>query len=521
MFQGKACFKQTGKCHCLHGLYGEANEMDDKIAYLNANSSWKLPKPLGKVELPGFPVAALPNVIKDYVCAVGEQLQQSVDMPASAALAALSICVKGVYRIKGWDGWYEPLNLYSVIVADSGERKSALIALMTQPIIDFEREQEKRMLPIVRKSRLVQKGLERDVEKLQLSERKAKDKGALDEAIDKFLQFKVEALPRFLVNDATPESMVSIMQENNGCLAILSSEGSEVFDIAAGRYSKSGVNISLLLKGHSGDLVRVDRKGRDPEYIEKPCLAMLLAIQHGVLEEAAAKREFVQRGLMQRFLFCLPESKVGRRNVRPGAIPEECKAQYEKLLYKLLGDNLSSRGKEPLTLTLLDGAEKIFTLFLEELEYRLGEDLSSVKGFGSKLSGSVLRIAGILHAVGNWEDNAQRLAVSEKTMSAAIEIGSYYAEHGKAALNSVKTDSDVLNALYIVEKLKEKKVEEFTKSELLKFCRRFRTVAEADVPISLLEEYEYIKRCGSGKSGNNKKIATYSVNPYIHFQKSR
>jgi hypothetical protein len=224
----------------------------------------------------------------------------------------------------------------------------------------------------------------------------------------------VEALPRFLVNDATPESMVSIMQENNGCLAILSSEGSEVFDIAAGRYSKSGVNISLLLKGHSGDLVRVDRKGRDPEYIEKPCLAMLLAIQHGVLEEAAAKREFVQRGLMQRFLFCLPESKVGRRNVRPGAIPEECKAQYEKLLYKLLGDNLSSRGKEPLTLTLLDGAEKIFTLFLEELEYRLGEDLSSVKGFGSKLSGSVLRIAGILHAVGNWADNARRLAASEK-----------------------------------------------------------------------------------------------------------
>ena len=71
--------------------------------------------------------------------------------------------------------------------------------------------------------------------------------------------------------------------------------------------------MDLWLKGHSGDPLRVDRKSRAPEYIPKPALSLGLMIQPQVLHSIAANRDFRGRGLLARFLYCLPVSKVGRR----------------------------------------------------------------------------------------------------------------------------------------------------------------------------------------------------------------
>ena len=47
-------------------------------------------------------------------------------------------------------------------------------------------------------------------------------------------------------------------------------------------YTKT-VNIDVLLKGHSGDSIRVDRIGRNSESIMNPSLSVLLAVQPNVL----------------------------------------------------------------------------------------------------------------------------------------------------------------------------------------------------------------------------------------------
>lgn len=80
---------------------------------------------------PTFPVDAFPPAIRDYVLAVAETTQTPVDMAATAALAVLALCQQGKYRIKGKDDWIEPLNLFTVIVAESSERKSVPTAVST------------------------------------------------------------------------------------------------------------------------------------------------------------------------------------------------------------------------------------------------------------------------------------------------------------------------------------------------------------------------------------------------------
>ena len=94
-----------------------------------------------------------------------------------------------------------------------------------------------------------------------------------------------------------------------------------VFDIIAGRYNGNIPNMDVWLKGHSGDMIRVDRKGRPPEYIRKPAMTLGLMIQPEVLKSIAAQPAFRGRGLIARFLYAMPVSQVGYRKTGAAQFP--------------------------------------------------------------------------------------------------------------------------------------------------------------------------------------------------------
>ena len=74
---------------------------------------------------------------------------------------------------------------------------------------------------------------------------------------------------------------MSVISTNHGRAALISSEGG-IFDTLAGIYTKN-VNIDVMLKGYSGDPIRVDRIGRDSESINNPALTILLMAQPNVV----------------------------------------------------------------------------------------------------------------------------------------------------------------------------------------------------------------------------------------------
>jgi Protein of unknown function (DUF3987) len=111
-----------------------------------------------------------------------------------------------------------------------------------------------------------------------------------------------------------------------------SAEGG-VFDIIGGRYNGNVPNLDVWLKGHSGDPIRIDRKGRPPEYIPRPALTLGLMMQPDVLKSIAAQKTFRGRGLLARFMYAMPVSKVGRRAtatasmLHPNRIRQKCQAE--------------------------------------------------------------------------------------------------------------------------------------------------------------------------------------------------
>jgi hypothetical protein len=82
--------------------------------------------------------------------------------------------------------------------------------------------------------------------------------------------------------------------------------------------------------------VRVDRAGRQA-HLDKPALSFGLALQPGVLAEVANVRRFHDSGLLARFLFALPESTVGHRDVRlRRPVPTDVRDRYARNLHALL-----------------------------------------------------------------------------------------------------------------------------------------------------------------------------------------
>jgi len=126
----------------------------DELNIAKDISVWEAPIPFKNVDLPKFPVDALPAIVGDYVLAVAETTQTSPDMAAVASLAILALCLQGKFKIEGKKDWVEPLNIYTLIIALPAERKSAVMMLMSEPVKQFENAENKRLAPYIKQNEM-------------------------------------------------------------------------------------------------------------------------------------------------------------------------------------------------------------------------------------------------------------------------------------------------------------------------------------------------------------------------------
>jgi replicative DNA helicase len=381
------------------------------------------------VTIPPFPVDALPQPIADMITAVAEHTQTDPAMPGTSALSALSACTGGRAEIEVRPGWLEPLNLYTASIASPGERKSAVQMTMVKPVYAAERVLAEKVVVGHRDAATRKDIAVKNAERLRNAAAKQDDPRERDKFTDSAVFAATEAdsivvptIPRLVCDDVTPEALGSLMAEQDGHTAIISAEGG-VFDIIGGRYSGNIPNLDIWLKGHSGDPLRVDRKNRPPEYIPRPALTLGLMIQPSVLNAVAANREFRGRGLLARFLYAYPISRVGRRRVETKPVVEEVEAAYNDTVQKLACGMAIG---EPGVLKLSPTAYEAVVAIAGAVEPMLTDDgeLTALKDWGAKFVGAVARIAGILHFAEHGVNGLDEL-VSATTIRSAWKVGQY------------------------------------------------------------------------------------------------
>ncbi|WP_335991686.1 DUF3987 domain-containing protein [Glycomyces sp. MUSA5-2] len=393
--------------------------------------AWPAPVPLTEARaLPAFPAACLPDWVGDMVEAVAEATQTPTDLAGSIALAALSTAAQGRLAVQAGPDWAEPCNLFTCTALPPGNRKSSVFAAMVRPILDAEatlaEEARPRIIEAVTEAEIARRAAEQALAAASKNPGDPDLANGAKSAAREADEVAVPVSPKLVADDITPEAAKTLLAEQGGRLAILSAEGG-IFATIAGRYS--GVpDLDAFLKGHAGDMLRVVRKSAPAEYVAAPALTLGLAVQPEVLRDAARMPGFEDRGLLARFLFTLPASKVGSRNPSPSPVPAAVKAEYAR---KLAGLVYAMHPRtEPVVLELTAEARAKVVALEREREPRLGPggEWEPVLSWANKWTGAVVRLAGLLH-LAKYPNTGAATPVEADTLDAATMLGYYFADH--------------------------------------------------------------------------------------------
>ena len=444
--------------------------------------------------------------------AVAESTQTPVDMAGTVALSILSVCLQGKYRVQGKADWLEPLNTYALVIAMPSERKSAVLNMMLRPVNSYETQYNQRNAAAMENSRMKRRILERRQKNIE--DLVAKGKANEDDMADiaaKIAEFQEEQPLQLYVDDITTEKLVSVIAANRGKAALISSEGG-IFDTLAGIYTNN-VNIDVMLKGYSGDPIRVDRIGRDSESV------MSLMAQPNVVSTVLSNTTFRGRGLTARFLYCMPESQVGNRKFNSQPVDQAVMEQYDRKIVNLLDDE---KPDHPEIITLSNEAREMLDRFATELEPKLAAEYAEIGDWAGKLVGNVLRIAGLLgraeiYLTGDFLADTDEIQVDRRIMGNAIRLGNYYLSNALAAYDVLPEKPMHTQANYILDMIRKRKLDTFDRRMAMRACQNFKTVDELQPVLDFLEDYGYIFEIPQPAKPMTGRppLPRYTVNPKV------
>ena len=437
---------------------------------------------------------------------------------ATAAMRSLRVMVKPDY--------FEPCNLWTVVALPSGNRKSAVQAAAVAPLVKWERYQAEIMRPEIERIRSQRKTMEARIKVIRGWSAKEKDKIKAEDLARQAAKLEadlpiVPTLPRLWTSDSTPERLGSMLAENDESMAWLSSEGG-VFELLQGRYSNGIPNLDLVLKAHSGDSERVDRKSRPTVFLQHPRLSIGLSPQPHVLQGLANKPGFRGRGLLARFLYLLPPSPLGYRALKPVPFPDGVSEAYTAGVLAMLGWQTIPReyGKGKLhILHLSDAAAHELNDFARiiEVNMRPGGDMEHFTDWAGKAPGAAARIAGVLHAIKHAHDKPWKTPITADTMTDALEIMAVMMRHSLAALDIMGADPSIAAARHVWEWVERGKRRQFTVREAFNALRgTFPRVQYLNDALDALEERGYIEILEVPKGGPGRPPSpTVMVRPEI------
>lgn len=513
----------TGKATDFNDLAAAAGGLDAVRQQLDAAEpaepppEWPDPILPGHRRVPDVPASLLPTWVGAMAGAVAECTQTPPVLSVLSALAVLSIALQRRFEVQPSPGYTEPLSLWTLGVSPTGSRKTAVMNHLTEPLGRWEKLQADRMRPEIARVNARRVLAKKRIERLTQVAAKTDDK---DERERLRVEIEAEELaipdelraPKLFTTDVTAEKLQGLLADHHERIALMGDEAG-VFANMSGLYSGGQVNIDVYLKAHSGSSFRVDRAGR-LAHVDKPALAMLLLIQPDVLAEVAASRRFRASGLLGRFLYAVPVSNVGQRDVRQTApIPADVEGDYERELGRLL-HGLPQPAARPQVLRLSDAARELWLDLAEEIERSQGEGgrLHGIADWTAKFPGAVARIAALLELAELGTDATE---VGFDSMDRAASLGRLLIPHAQAALSLLGTDETDSDAEVLVRWVQMNQLAEFTRRDAQKAHEgRFRSVARLARALERLELQDVVKshhRYNKGAPASK----VYAVNPKV------
>lgn len=477
---------------------------------------WEEPLLFDDTKMPVFDTNIFPPEIKKYVEELAEEMQTPIDLPGMSVLNVLSACLAGKFHVHPYGEWQEPLNLYEIYAMPPSSKKSPVHKAVTKYIREYEAHKIDQVKPDVLHKMGAKAAIEKRIEALNAQYAKAKDNDSRDKILEEIgsLREEIDALemgavfPTYITGgDATPEKVAVLLNQNHERLAIISPEGNDLFSMMSGRYTEKP-NIDIYLSAFSQEPYIMQRMKRVIK-LDNPLLTIGLFVQNSVIQNS--DHAFKERGLLQRFLYCIPDSNVGHRKIRPKLMSDETKNAYKSITCKLMD---YSPDKD-IELALSSEADGVLRNMQAVNEQELGNedaDVSFIEWKG-KLVGNILRIAGILHVTTHFKGEQTPSIIDEDTFSKAASMYYYLSAHAAKAFDISEGEADENDErklfTFICELQKDGQID---RRQIQKNKNYFKSKAgtkKLEAAEVALQQRKLIRIAHEGK--NRKKV--YKINP--------
>ena len=487
-----------------------------------APPSWPEPMLPGTQITPDLPEDLLSGVWGDMARAVAASTQTPPALSIMCVLGVLATLLQRRFEVTPYGGsdYTEPLALWVVSASPPGTRKTAVLNAFMRPIVKWEKTQYDRYRVLIARNNAARSTAKKRIESLNAQAAKCKEPAELQalrvdiENEELGMPDEVRA-PRLFTGDTTAERLQAMLFENSERMAVHSDEPG-IFRVMAGAYSGGSQNLDVFLQGHAGSAMRIDRAGR-MAHVDKPALSFNLMIQPDLIQELTGSKGFRGSGLLARFLYAVPASNVGRRDVRQHTtLGDELRERYERGVLSLLEGYLCEPGTVP-KVEVLDLSESAFELWLDfaqEIEDNHGDGgkYEPIRDWTSKLAGAVARIAALLELA---EVGLGVESVSFDAMDRAIRLARVLIPHAQATFGLLGVDPVDEDAAAVLKWARSRDSDEFNQREAMRgMHRRFTVVDRLKKATDRLEYMDCLRQFERRNKGTHPSIC-YRVNPAL------
>lgn len=436
---------------------------------------WSDPEPLITIpESARYPIEFLPPIIRKAVEEVQGFMQAPDALIACCALAAVSLAVQGLFNVKRAKKLMSPVSLFLLLIAESGERKTAVDNLFLESVREYERKQEILYRPewdtfsaTETAWQAEKRGIEAEIQ------RQARKAAVSSEFRDRLKELETTKprppkVPRLLYADLTPEALAYGLFKQWPSAGVISSEGG-VFFGGHGMGADSIIrNSSLFNQLWDGIDVHVDRKTSESYALRGARLTTYLQVQEPTLRtflDQSSNGSLLRGiGLWARFLIAWPQSTQGNRFFKDPPENMRSLTAFNNRIKELLNTPVSINGNGELTLKeliLSSEAKAVWVKFFNkvEIELRDGGEFASVRDVASKIADNAARLAALFH-VFEYGDGE----ISKDAMKGGVMISRWHLQESLRFFGGLALPQKIVNAA---------KLEKW----LLKFCCEKGTVS--------------------------------------------
>lgn len=486
-----------------------------------ANNDWLSPVSLlQSVEPTPYPIDALPNGIREAVKEVLEFTQCPPALAVCSALSALSLAGQHLANVRRAEGLTSPVSLYTLAVAESGERKTSVDKHFTTAISEWERNQAELAKPEVRKYHVDHQSWQMQFEglkqKIKDTAKNQKPTEALTLQLHDLKDHEPIAprVPRLIYGDVTPEQLTYSLAKGWPSAGVLSSEAGIVFGSHGMNGDSAMRNMSQINVFWEGGTLNIDRRTSESYKIQDARLTMGLAVQADTVKAFFDNSKQLARGtgFAARFLIAWPESTQGKRLYKepPKAWPHlsSFNARITDLLDQMPTLN-ENGGIEPKMLDFRPDAKKAWIDFHDEVERELRQDgtMSDLKDVASKAADNVARIAALFYLFEYSEGG-----ISKEFVESAAVIVTWHLYEAKRFLMQIATPTHIAQAVkldaYLQRYCKEHGADTVSQSQVLKYG----TIRDAKTLKTALQELVEANRIRLFTEG---KASMIQVNPEL------